>query len=92
MRVTALHALIFVFVGGFALVALSYNTWADNDPENATGQSSAAQGSGQPHPADPAEGNKPLLPGDQPAKQGTDPSSQIHNVDPRDLEGKKHKN
>jgi hypothetical protein len=27
----------------------------------------------------------------QPAKQGMDPASQVHNIDPRDLSGKKQK-
>lgn len=92
MKTTVQQALMFIFASSFALAGFGSTASSDNDPENATGQSSTAQGSGQPHPANPAEGNKPLLPGDQPAKQGTDPSSQVHNVDPRDLEGKKHKN
>lgn len=90
MRTAVQHAVVFAFVSGFALFGLTSS--ASSDPENATGQDPAPPGSGQPHPGNPGEGDKPLLPGDQPAKQGTDPSSQVHNVDPKDLEGKKHKN
>lgn len=56
---------------------------------NRTGQSQQTSGSGTPHPGNPAEGDKPILPGDQPAKRGTDPSSQVHNIDPSKLTGKK---
>ena len=60
------------------------------DPMNATGQSAKTSGSGQTSPGNPAQGDKPLSPGDQPAKEGTNPSSPVHNIDQKDLTGKKH--
>ncbi len=56
-----------------------------------TGQSQQTQGVSSSVPSNPAQGDKPDYPGDQPAKEGMDPSSQVHNVDPRDLEGKTHR-
>lgn len=83
----------FIFVAATATllwtVGLERSAYADD--VNVTGQSRQTPGTGPSHPGNPGEGDKPLLPGDQPAKQGTDPSSPVHNVDPRDLEGKKHK-
>ncbi len=61
------------------------------DDVNRTGQGQQTSGSGPSNPGNPAQDSKPSYPGDQPAKQGTDPSSQVHNVDPRDLVGKKHR-
>ncbi len=56
-----------------------------------TGQSQQTQGVSSSVPSNPAQGDRPAYPGDQPAKEGMDRSSQVHNVDPRDLEGKTHK-
>ena len=61
------------------------------DDVNRTGQGQQTQGSGPSNPGNPSQDNKPSYPGDQPAKQGMDPASQVHNIDPLDLSGKKHK-
>jgi len=61
------------------------------DDVNRTGQSQRTPGTDATAPGNPGEGDKPFLPGDQPAKQGTHPSSSVHNVDPKDLSGTKHK-
>jgi hypothetical protein len=60
------------------------------DHVNVTGQGQQTPGSEPSYPGNPGEGTKPSLPGDQPAKQGTDPSSQVHNVKPHDLKKKHH--
>jgi hypothetical protein len=74
---------------GIAALAVGGVAWADD--QNHSGQGQQTQGSAPANPANPAQDDKPSYPGDQPAKQGMDPSSQVHNVDPRDLSGKKHK-
>jgi hypothetical protein len=61
------------------------------DDVNLNGQGQQTPGSGAAHPANPAQNDAPLYPGDQPQKQGMDPGSQVHNVDKHDLSGKKHK-
>jgi hypothetical protein len=76
---------IFVFAAVVACGA------AQADDENWTGQGQQTPGSAPSHPGNPAEGDKPSYPGDQPAKEGMDPRSQVHNLDQRDLAGKKHK-
>jgi hypothetical protein len=93
MRKTGFRFFRFVFFLAITTVLcagwLSANARADH--VNVTGQGQQTPGAGTPYPANPGEGDKPSLPGDQPAKQGTDPSSQVHNTNPRDLEGNKHK-
>jgi hypothetical protein len=74
-----------------ALVAFAAAGVARADDENHSGQGQQTQGSATANPANPAQDDKPSYPGDQPAKQGMDPSSQVHNIEPRDLAGKKHK-
>jgi hypothetical protein len=75
----------------FVLVALAAVGAAWADDENHSGQGQQTQGSAPANPANPAQDDKPSYPGDQPAKQGMAPSSQVHNIDPRDLSGKKHR-
>ena len=72
---------------GFAMVS----NGASADDVNVTGQSRNTPGTSSPAPGDPGKDSSPTLPGDRPAKQGTDPSSQVHNVDPRALSGEKRK-
>ncbi len=72
-------------LAAFAVVGVA---WADD--QNHSGQGQQTQGGSPANPANPAEDDKPSYPGDQPAKEGMDPSSQVHNIDPRDLSGKKH--
>jgi hypothetical protein len=61
------------------------------DDVNKTGQGQQTPGSGPSNPENPGQDDKPSYPGDQPGKQGMDPTSQVHNIDHRDLSGKKHK-
>lgn len=84
----------------FPLLLVSYSLLAISglldfgvraDDVNRTGQGQQTPGAGVSVPADPAADAKPTLPGDRPAKEGMDPRSQVHNVDPRDLEGKTHR-
>jgi hypothetical protein len=74
-----------------ALLSLVASSAAFADGVNVSGQGQQTQGSGPANPANPAQNAAPSYPGDQPQKQGTDSSSQVHNVDPKDLEGKTHK-
>lgn len=59
------------------------------DHVNVTGQGQKTPGKGPSNPGNPGEGDKPLLPGDQPAKQGSDSSSQKQHVDPRGVDSTK---
>jgi hypothetical protein len=72
-----------------ASVANIEKGWADD--VNFSGQGQQTPGSAPAHPANPAQNDGPSYPGDQPQKQGMDPSSQVHNLDKNDLSGKKHK-
>ena len=78
-----------IFIGALTAISLADSALADD--VNRTGQGQNTPGAGPPRPENPGEGDKPSYPGDQPAKQGTDPSSSVHYVDPRALSGKKHK-
>ncbi len=80
--------------GVIAIVAFGFGCWAvpgsaHADHVNVTGQSQKMQGGGSPAPGNPAEGKKPLLPGDQPAKEGTHQGSQVRNTDPQNMMDKK---
>ena len=87
--VVGLTAMIMSFAVAFDGVA---GAAEDNKGDtNRTGQSQKpGVGGGPANQGNPAQESKPALPGDQPAKEGMDPSSQVHNIDRRDLEGKKH--
>jgi hypothetical protein len=80
------HALII----GTALLALTASVDAPRaDDVNRTGQSQKTPGVDSSVPSNPAQGDRPSYPGDQPAKEGTEPSSQVHNLNQSDLAGKK---
>ncbi|MBS0234667.1 MAG: hypothetical protein JSR99_14410 [Proteobacteria bacterium] len=82
---TALGRAAALGFGCLALMSLS----ARADHVNVTGQSQKMQGEGTPASGNPAEGSKPSLPGDQPAKAGTHQGSQVRNTDQHDMTGKK---
>lgn len=77
----------------YSLLAISglLHSGVHAEDDNRTGQGQQTPGAGDSVPADPAADAKPTLPGDRPAKEGMDPRSQVHNVDPRDLEGKTYR-
>ena len=60
------------------------------DHVNVTGQGQKTPGKGASNPGNPGEGSKPLLPGDQPAKQGSEQRSQKQHIDPRGVDGARH--
>jgi hypothetical protein len=85
-----LNLLVAAAAALMCMASLESRAYADH--VNVTGQSQKpGAGKGPSDTGNPAEGTKPSLPGDQPATQGTDPASQVHNTDPRDLEAKKPK-
>jgi hypothetical protein len=71
------------------LCVFGFGSSAYADHVNVTGQGQQTSGAGPSNTG--GEGDKPLLPGNQPAKRGPDPSSQVHNIDQRDLAGKSTK-
>ncbi len=81
-----------LMLGAIATVTFGIWLFADThahaDDVNRTGQGQQTTGAAPTAAGNPAQDDKPSYPGDQPQKQGMDPSSQVHNIEPRELSGK----